>query len=401
MGCSSVSLSMKEFQECVDDIEMVDLKRSGIHFTWNQKPKKGIGLMKKIDRVMGNSQFIAKYPSAVAVFHPSRLSDHCPCVVSFPETEELKHRSFKFANFLAYKPEFLPLVEKVWGMTIGGVYQFSVVKKLRQLKSLLRVLLYQQGNLHKKVQELRDKLDRIQCDIDKDPTSQTLRDAEATTRCDYQAALLDEERFLKQKSKVDWLAAGDMNTAYFHSSLKNRVHYSRIEVIRDIRGNEFTDDMVSKAFVDHYEHFLGCPGDTSFNPTPDLFTKRLERDVAAHMVRPVTPDEVKKAMFSFGSDKAPGPDGFTADSISRGRRGGDRARLDMGPYITRIASHFGVLDVYQPQFLHRGPTTAIFRLEDLQKAGIASWEAPYGWEPIREGPPVQPPQRGPVDVEPQ
>ncbi|MFS7973447.1 hypothetical protein Hanom_Chr09g00856651 [Helianthus anomalus] len=90
------------------------------------------------------------------------------------------------------------------------------------------------------------------------------------------------------------------------------------------------------------------------------------------------------------------------DSISRGRRGGNRARLDMGPYITRIASHLGVLDIYQPQFLHRGPTTAIFGLEDLQKAGIASWEAPYGWEPIREGPPVQPPQRGPVDVvEPQ
>ncbi|KAM0019507.1 hypothetical protein Hdeb2414_s0025g00656671 [Helianthus debilis subsp. tardiflorus] len=90
------------------------------------------------------------------------------------------------------------------------------------------------------------------------------------------------------------------------------------------------------------------------------------------------------------------------DSISRGRRGGDRARLDMGPYITRIASHLGVLDVYRPEFLHRGPTTAIFGLEDLQKAGIASWEAPYGWEPLREGPPVQPRQRGRREVaEPQ
>ncbi|MFS7896804.1 hypothetical protein Hanom_Chr00s005851g01730981 [Helianthus anomalus] len=90
------------------------------------------------------------------------------------------------------------------------------------------------------------------------------------------------------------------------------------------------------------------------------------------------------------------------DSISRGRRGGGRARLDMGPYITRIASHLGVLDVYRPEFLHRGPTTVIFGLEDLQKAGIASWEPPYGWEPLREGPPVQPRQRGPVEVvEPQ
>ncbi|XP_021979874.1 uncharacterized protein LOC110875997 [Helianthus annuus] len=297
MGCSSVSLSMKEFQECVDDIEMVDIKRTGIHFTWNQNPKKGIGLMKKIDRVMGNSHFIDKYPSAVAVFHPSRLSDHCSCVVNFPDTKKSKHRPFKFANFLTYKPGFLPLVEKVWGMSIEGVYQFSVVKKLRLLKSLLRGLLYQQGNLHKKVVELRDKLDKIQCDMDKDPNSITLREAEATTRRDFQAVLLDEERFLKQKAKVDWLVTGDMNTAYFHSSLKNRIHYSRIEIIRDVRGNEFSNDMVSGAFVDHYEHFLGCPGKTSLAPTPDLFTKRLERDVAIHMVRPVTSDEVKKAMF--------------------------------------------------------------------------------------------------------
>ncbi|XP_022002776.1 uncharacterized protein LOC110900170 [Helianthus annuus] len=312
MGCSSVSLSMKEFQECVDEIEMVDIKCTGIHFTWNQKPKKGIGLMKKIDRVMGNPHFIEKYPSTFAEFHPSRLSDHCSCVVSVPDMEKRKHRPFKFANFLAYKPDFLPIVEKGWGISIDGVYQFSVVKKLRLLKSPLRALLYHQGNLHKKVEELRVKLDRIQCDMDKDPSSLTLRDEEATTRSDFQTALLDEERFLKQKSKVDWLAAGDMNTAFFHSTLKNRVHYSRIEVIRDVRGNVYTDEMVSGAFVDHYEHFLGCPGNPAISPTPDLFSKKLERDVARHMVRPVTPDEVKRAMFSMGSDKAPGPDGFTA-----------------------------------------------------------------------------------------
>ncbi|XP_022030699.1 uncharacterized protein LOC110931622 [Helianthus annuus] len=312
MGCSSVSLSMKEFQECVDEIEMVDIKRTGIHFTWNQKPKKGIGLMKKIDRVMGNSHFIDKFPSAFADFHPSRLSDHCSCVVSVPDMENRKHRPFKFANFLAYKPDFLPIVEKGWGMSIDGVYQFSVVKKLRLLKSPLRALLYHQGNLHKKVEELRVKLDRIQRDMDNDPSSLMLREEEAITRSDFQTALLDEERFLKQKSKVDWLAAGDMNTAFFHSTLKNRVHYSRIEVIRDVRGNVYTDEMVSGAFVDHYEHFLGCPGNPTFSPTPDLFSKKLERDVARHMVRPVTPDEVKRAMFSMGSDKAPGPDGFTA-----------------------------------------------------------------------------------------
>ncbi|XP_021996985.1 uncharacterized protein LOC110894117 [Helianthus annuus] len=211
-----------------------------------------------------------------------------------------------------HKPDFLPIVERVWGTSISGVYQFSVVKKLRLLKSPLRVLLFQQGNLHKKVQVLREKLDSIQRDIDLDPSSDTLRKEEAIIRNDFQVALLDEECFLKQKSKVEWLAAGDMNTAFFHSSLKNRIHYSRIDVIRDASGKLHENAMVQKAFVEHYEKFLGFPGVTSLNPSPELFTKTIERDVALHMVRPVTAEEVRKAMFSMGSDKAPGPDGYTA-----------------------------------------------------------------------------------------
>ncbi|KAM0060774.1 hypothetical protein Hdeb2414_s0004g00128021 [Helianthus debilis subsp. tardiflorus] len=81
-----------------------------------------------------------------------------------------------------------------------------------------------------------------------------------------------------------------------------------------------------------------------------------------------------------------------ADSFSRVRRGGIRAGLDMGPYITRIATNLGVLDRYRPEILHEGTKTVTFGLLDLQKAGIVSWQEPYGWELIRQGPQVQPPQ---------
>ncbi|MFS8028159.1 hypothetical protein Hanom_Chr16g01507201 [Helianthus anomalus] len=77
-----------------------------------------------------------------------------------------------------------------------------------------------------------------------------------------------------------------------------------------------------------------------------------------------------------------------ADSFSRGRRGGIRAGLDMGPYITRIATNLGVFDIYRPEFLHQGPTTVMFGLLDLQKAGIVTWTEPYNWRPIQEGPHV-------------
>ncbi|XP_021994626.1 uncharacterized protein LOC110891242 [Helianthus annuus] len=312
MGASSVTRSMIEFQECVDDLEMLDINRTGLHFTWSQKPKKGIGLLKKIDRVLGNTSFVTNFPNAVAFFQPYRLSDHCPCVLKLPDADILKHRSFKFANFLVFKPEFGDIVKRVWDTRINGVHQFRVVKRLRLLKKPLRALLFKQGNLHKKVEALREKLDVIQNSIDKHPDSESLRVEETTLSAEYKEALLDEERFLKQKSKVDWLRAGDMNTAFFHSSLKSKNHQSRIDVIRDTGGVIHEGNQVYQAVVDHYEKFLGCRGDTSLIPAPDLFTNVLDPNIASYMCRQVTEDEVKKAMFSIGIDKAPGPDGFTA-----------------------------------------------------------------------------------------
>ncbi|XP_021991518.1 uncharacterized protein LOC110888295 [Helianthus annuus] len=205
LGASLISAGMREFQNCVDDIEVFDINSSGLHFTWNQKPKEGVGLLKKIDRVLGNTQFVVEYPSSSAFFHPYRLSDHCPCILKIPKTEVCKRRPFKFANFLIHKPDFMEIVKRTWELDIDGVQQFRVVKKLRALKTPLRALLFKQGNLHRKVNDLRSKLDGIQSLIDTNPLNVDLRAEESVILRDYQEACLDEERFLKQRSKVDWL----------------------------------------------------------------------------------------------------------------------------------------------------------------------------------------------------
>lgn len=47
MGSSNIDIAMCEFSECVDSIELNDVKSVGMHFTWNQKPSGGDGLLKK------------------------------------------------------------------------------------------------------------------------------------------------------------------------------------------------------------------------------------------------------------------------------------------------------------------------------------------------------------------
>ncbi|GJY66523.1 hypothetical protein Tco_0468761 [Tanacetum coccineum] len=87
-------------------------------------------------------------------------------------------------------------------------------------------------------------------------------------------AKLDEERFLKQKEKIKWLDVGDSNSAYFHKSV-----------------NDMNCDMVN---------------------TDGLFVKHVSGKSSINMVKPVSDEEIKAAMFSIGDDCAPGPDGFSS-----------------------------------------------------------------------------------------
>ncbi|KAK1407947.1 hypothetical protein QVD17_39575 [Tagetes erecta] len=156
------------------------------------------------------------------------------------------------------------------------------------------------------------QLDQIQRLIDVDPMNPLLIDREAKLLASFRMASLDEERFLKQKSKVYWLAEGDANTKYFHNTLKCRNHWARIDVITDRNGILHEGKEVPKAFVDHYVGFLGREEAVIIPITQELFDVRIDQDMSVDMIREVTFDEIKRTMFSFADDKAPGPDGFTA-----------------------------------------------------------------------------------------
>ncbi|XP_021979802.1 uncharacterized protein LOC110875918 [Helianthus annuus] len=277
-----------------------------MQFTWNQKPKHGVGILKKIDRVLGNIQFLDAYPDAFVLFHPFRVSDHTPCIVNFHTIKHNRPKPFKFANFLVKKEGFVNCVSDEWAKEVQGVTMFSVVKKLSFLKSPLRRLLFKQGNLHERVKLLRTKLDDIHMAIDANPSDTTLRDSESKCLQEFQAASYDEECFLKQKAKADWLAAGDSNTKYFHNCVKMRNACSKMH------GTQFIGDSVYGVLVSHYSAFLGMEDQVDSLPSNVAFPNVLDQVAASNMVRQVTREEVKNAMFSIGENKAPGPDGYTS-----------------------------------------------------------------------------------------
>ncbi|GJR83130.1 RNA-directed DNA polymerase, eukaryota, reverse transcriptase zinc-binding domain protein [Tanacetum coccineum] len=269
-GSSSVISGMEEFRRCVSSIEVSDVVMSGLQFTWNKSPKSTNGLLKKLDRVMCNMDFLDKFPNSNVVLLPFVCSDHAPSVLNIPCISGAKPKPFKFANFLAFKDEFLPYVKSVWDKDVPGYAMFSMSSKLKLLKKPLRKLKYSQGDLTEKVKLFYGKLCKVQEDM-------------------------DEELFFKQRSKVSWLSEGDINTKYFHNSLKERRNRCRIDYVEDMEGNAFFGSDVGVQFVRYFEKVLGRR--EVVDPIPDhsqLFFNKLYVEEVEFLVRPVSKEEIKR-----------------------------------------------------------------------------------------------------------
>ncbi|GJY81165.1 RNA-directed DNA polymerase, eukaryota, reverse transcriptase zinc-binding domain protein [Tanacetum coccineum] len=214
-GLSCLNSAMNDFKACVNKIEVMDINSTSLHYTWNQKPRSGGGVLKKLDRIMGNLKFIDAFPGAFGVFQSYRLSDHSPVVLKIPTLMINKLKPFKFFNFLTFKSKFTDVVIDQWNVNVEGYYMYRVVTKMKALKKPLRKLLHSHGNLHDHVNALRNELDEAQKALDRNPLDTNLREEEAVYASAFNEAKLDEERFLKQKAKIEWLEVGDSNSAFF------------------------------------------------------------------------------------------------------------------------------------------------------------------------------------------
>ena len=190
---------------------------------------------------------------------------------------------------------------------------FRVTSRLKALKTPLRKLSSSYHNLSTLVCSLKKELDVIRLACDMDPSSVSLREDLIAIRLAYQQACRNEELAARQRAKVRWLHEGDSNTRFFHQVVKEKRHTQHIHSVSNSAGVFMYGDAVADAFVYHLRSYLG-ERDSSVDPNvPEwLFDATLSLAEANHMIRPISDDEIRNAMFLIGNDKAPGSDGFSA-----------------------------------------------------------------------------------------
>nr|GEW47497.1 hypothetical protein [Tanacetum cinerariifolium] len=272
-GYYGISAGMEEFRSCIAKIEVSDQVMSGLQFTWNKSPNSPNGLLKKLDRLMCNMGFLDKFPNVNAVFFPFECSDHSPFVLNMPSIAGPKPKPFKFANFLASKAEFPPIVKSVWEKDVPGFAMFSLVSKLKLLKKPLRKLKTIQGDLAEKVKYLKVKLCKVQEDMVKDPFNEALRVKE----------------------------------------VEEKINKGKIEHMEDLDGNSFFGDSVRDQFLKNFESVLGKRKEVvPIHEPSSLFINKLSMMDDDLMVKHVSLKDIKDVLFSMNGDKAPGPNGFSA-----------------------------------------------------------------------------------------
>ncbi|GJY97028.1 RNA-directed DNA polymerase, eukaryota [Tanacetum coccineum] len=113
-----------------------------------------------------------------------------------------------------------------------------------------------------------------------------------------------------QKAKIQWAIEGDENSKFFHGIInKKHVHLSIKGIMVD---GEWVDDpsRVKDEFRSHFATRFQDPG-VRRSRLNFRFPSRLNWDQVTELEKPVTTEEIRKAVWGCGENKSPGPDGFS------------------------------------------------------------------------------------------
>jgi hypothetical protein len=111
---------------------------------------------------------------------------------------------------------------------------------------------------------------------------------------------------------------GDQNSAFFHRILKGRQARNTISFILDEQGNRVEDVDSIKGVVERfYRNLLGTKHmvftEEHTTRIQQLISPTISADKSLLLEKEVTAEEIKETIFSMKSNKAPSPDGYTAD----------------------------------------------------------------------------------------
>nr|GEX97473.1 putative RNA-directed DNA polymerase, eukaryota, reverse transcriptase zinc-binding domain protein [Tanacetum cinerariifolium] len=240
------------------------------------------------------------------------LSDHRPIIMREAHYD-YGPIPFKFFHYWFELDGFDKLVEQTWlEANVNDQNSYSkFMNKLKYLKEKIRIYTrLHKESLNSRKSILKAELADLDGVIDKGDGS----DDDGHRRREVIRLIQEVEKVdamkVAQKAKIKWFIEGDENSKYYHGVLnKMRGRLTIRGVLVDGIWME-SPHLVKHEFFEHFKNRFEKPNKSCILLERD-FVKRISLEQNDDLEREVSNEEIKRAVWDCGIDKAPGPDGFT------------------------------------------------------------------------------------------
>ncbi|KAM6580277.1 uncharacterized protein LOC115695151 [Cannabis sativa] len=289
------------FLNCVTHCQLEDIKTSGNYFTWSNKQHGDDRIFSKIDRMLANQSWLNKYDHAEVVYMNEGLFDHSLGVLSLHPISASGRKPFKYFRIWKSHSGYDGCRKDCWKKKILGSLMFQVVTKIKHFKASLKEI-NKEGfnNLQHTVMMLKQEVDDWQSKVHQQPLNTEFTGKEKEAQDKLVVAQKNYSSFLQQKAKIAWLQDGDWNTAFFQSSIKQRIRANRILSIeqRD-RSRTHEPNQITTAFLEYYKELLATKIDNrrKINTRVLSICPYLSAEHKEMLSKEFTKDDVKAAIF--------------------------------------------------------------------------------------------------------
>ena len=286
----------------------------GRSYTWKKRVH-GHVIYEKLDRAIGRQDWCSQYPDCRVTVGPFTCSDHCYVMLDTNPAPSVQHRSiFRYQPHWSHYPETRNIVSKNWVGHIPGTPMFRFTRKLRTIKSELKIWSRAKfSNFRTQVDKNTAKLQLIESRLITNPHSHRLNDWHFRLLKQRDKLLLFNKRYWGKLARKKWLVDSDRNSRYFHQYAKMRNRKCSILRIRDASGIWIEDiHVIRQHFIQEFTKRFTSARLSSARLNGTLSSPVVTSEENDLLIRPVSDSEIHNAVFQLDPHKAPGSDGFGA-----------------------------------------------------------------------------------------
>ncbi|XP_010490159.1 PREDICTED: uncharacterized protein LOC104767890 [Camelina sativa] len=294
-----------EFRQMLSVYGMWDIKHTVYQFSWYGNRNDEL-VQCRLDRTVANQLWMELFPSAQAEYLQKVSSDHSPLITSLLGEQRKKWATFRYDQRWIAREGFKELISNFWRKE-GVVSHGSMMSRIAACrKEISRWKRDNQPSSARRIQALHHQIDLA---TRQNPFSrQELLKLKNELKIEYR----HEETYWKDKSRLTWLNNGDKNTKFFHAATKNKRAQNRIQRLVDDEGKAWFGDNDLGRLAENYFKLLFTSEDVGHKVTDKLGEGNKVSPVEnAQLLKEVTLEEVKHAVFAMNPSKSPGPDGMT------------------------------------------------------------------------------------------